>query len=234
MNQNRMFRRWITAAGLVFVVVLGASVANAGTIVRFATNVGAFDVELYDDIAPISVTNFLSYVTAGTYTDTLIHRSPPNFVIQGGGYTKDFDAVPSNAPIPLEYTLPNERGTLAMARTQQPNTATTQWFINTGDNSASLAPNQFSAGYAVFGRVLGDGMDVVDQINALPIFNGGSPFNELPLQNFSLEDQLTDANKVIVHSISVVPEPATIFLAAAAGLGSLAIVRGSRKRRAAA
>jgi cyclophilin family peptidyl-prolyl cis-trans isomerase len=224
------FRPLAVGLSLVCAMTLAAS-ATAGTIVHFDTNLGNFDVELYDSAAPTTVSNFLSYVTSGAYNDTIIHRSALNFVIQGGGYGKNFAPIATNPAIPLEYSLPNERGTLAMARTSLPNTATSQWFVNTVDNSAGLGPGGYSAdGYAVFGHVLGSGMDVVDAIAALPRYNAGSPFNELPLQNYASPNMVTDANKVIVNSVTVVPEPASLALGFAGSVGLVVAWRLRRKK----
>lgn len=164
-------------------------VAEGSEIVQFNTVSGTFDILLRRDAAPATVANFLAYVAANRYDNTFIHRSVPNFVIQGGGFTSTLPAnqVVTFAPIALEYNLPNVRGSIAMARTDAPNTATSQFFINTVDNTTGLGPGGFSPdGYAVFGRVLGTGMTVVDTLAAFPIYNAGSPFNELPLRNFPL------------------------------------------------
>lgn len=226
LNSLRVF---VAVAIVVSVLAFGVNAASAGTIVRFDTTLGNFDVELYDEVVPQTVANFLDYVTDGDYTNTLIHRTVPNFVVQGGGFNSNFAAIPTEPAIPLQYVLPNERGTLAMARQPGPNTATSQWFINTVDNSAGLGPGGFSAdGYAVFGRVLGDGMDIVDAISAVTRYNFGSPFGELPLRDYTPGNPLLDANKIMVNSISVVPEPASVVLGA---MGLMAVSVVWRKRR---
>jgi len=225
--------RLLAAAGLTFLVFAIAltTPAAAGTIVRFDTTLGDFDVELYDDVVPATVANFLDYVLDGDYTNTLVHRTVPNFVVQGGGFRSNFTGIPTDPAIPLQYVLPNERGTLAMARQTSPNTATSQWFINTVDNSAGLGPGGWSAdGYAVFGRVLGNGMEVVDAIAAVPRYNFGTPFGELPLQNYTPPNQIADANKILVNSITVVPEPSTIALGAI-GLTALGLVWRKRRQK---
>ncbi len=160
-----------------------------GQLVQFDTVLGKFNVEMLADAAPISVTNFLGYVNRGNYTNSIIHRSVPGFVIQGGGFyaVNNLASVPTQAPIALEYNLPNQRGTLSMARTESLNSATSQWFINTVDNTTTLGQNA-AGGYAVFARVLGTGMGVVDTIANVPWYrlepnNPFSPFNELPLLN---------------------------------------------------
>ncbi len=235
MNFSFPFRP-LAAACLTFLIyaIALAAPAAAGTIVRFDTTLGDFDVELYDDVVPATVANFLDYVLDGDYTNTLVHRTVPNFVIQGGGFRSNFAGIPTDPPIPLQYVLPNERGTLAMARQTSPNTATSQWFINTVDNSTGLGPGGWSSdGYAVFGRVLGDGMDVVDAIAAVPRYQFNSPFGELPLQNYTIGNQIVDANKILINSVTVIgyaPEPSTMVLGAM-GLAALGLVWRKRRQK---
>jgi len=132
--------------------------------IRFQTTHGDFTVELFEKDAPISVENFLRYVDDGHFDGTIFHRIVPGFVIQGGGLTADFSAKKTRAPIANEATngLKNERGTLSMARTNDVNSATSQFFVNLSDN-AFLDHTKGQFGYAVFGRVT-DGLDVVDSI----------------------------------------------------------------------
>lgn len=185
-----------------------------GTVARFTTNQpGAnnrFFVELFDTAGadrtrttPATVSNFLAYIDAGRYRNTIVHRSVPDFVIQGGGFTQPTApadtpggspaAIATFAAIANESGNPNVRGTLAMARTGEPNSASSQFFINTKDNTASLDPQPASAnasqraGYAVFGRVLGTGMSAVDAMAAVPAYGAASYYNngaldELPLR----------------------------------------------------
>ncbi len=160
------------------------------TLVRFSTTLGDFDVVLYDQQTPVTASNFLAYVDQGIYNDTFIHRSVPGFVIQGGGFaviSNLITSVSAYPPIVNEAQLDNQRGTLAMARTSDPDSATSQWFINLVDNPF-LNPSTNSAGYAVFGRVLGSGMRVVDQLAAVQVYNASAAlkddrFSELPLLN---------------------------------------------------
>ena len=135
--------------------------------IRFETSLGNFTVELFDTDAPISAKNFLDYVDAGHFDGTVFHRVIPGFVIQGGGLTADMRQKPTRAPIRNEATngLKNRRGTLSMARTNDPHSATSQFFVNLVDN-AFLDPGRGGAGYAVFGHVT-EGMDVVDRIAAV-------------------------------------------------------------------
>jgi peptidyl-prolyl cis-trans isomerase A (cyclophilin A) len=193
----------------IAVLVAAPLTAYASSLVTISTNMGDIKVDLFNDASPTTVQNFLSYIGAGTYTNTIIHRSPADFVIQGGGFKTDFSAVSTNAAIPLEYKFKNARGTIAMARTGDPNSATSQWFINVGDNSTSLGPGGADQyGYAAFGWVV-SGMSVVDAINNLPIYNAGSPFGELPLKDYTAPNQVTDANKIIINSITVAQQHAS-------------------------
>lgn len=140
--------------------------------VQIDTTLGPIVVELDRARAPVSVANFLSYVDEGAYDGTIFHRVMKDFVIQGGGHTPDLAELPGRAPIVNEWTngLKNTRGTIAMARKSDPDTATRQWYINVGDNPRLDEPRPISgsAGYAVFGRVVA-GMDVVDAIRVLPV-----------------------------------------------------------------
>jgi peptidyl-prolyl cis-trans isomerase A (cyclophilin A) len=151
--------------------------------VRLATTMGDIVVELDAAKAPKTVDNFVQYVRAGHYDGTVFHRVIPNFMVQGGGFTPDMTQKPTRAPIPLESRngLSNVRGTLAMARTAVPDSATAQFFINVVDNAFLDQPNsRDGAGYAVFGKVVA-GMDVVDKIRAVPTGNRG-PHQNVPLQ----------------------------------------------------
>ena len=135
--------------------------------IRFETTLGSFTVELFEKEAPISAKNFLDYAEGGHFDGTVFHRVIPGFVIQGGGMTPELTAKSTRPPIHNEATngLENLRGTLSMARTNDPHSATSQFFINLVDNS-SLDPGRNGAGYAVFGCVT-EGMDVVDKIAAV-------------------------------------------------------------------
>jgi cyclophilin family peptidyl-prolyl cis-trans isomerase len=135
--------------------------------IRFHTTHGDFTVELFDKEAPISTENFLKYVDDEHFDGTIFHRIVPGFVIQGGGLTSDFQPKKTRAPIANEATngLKNERGTLSMARTNDVNSATSQFFVNLSDN-AFLDHSKAQYGYAVFGRVT-QGLDVIDKIAAV-------------------------------------------------------------------
>jgi cyclophilin family peptidyl-prolyl cis-trans isomerase len=136
--------------------------------VKFDTSHGPFTVELFPDQAPVTVENFLRYVDEGFFDGTIFHRIVPGFVIQGGGLTADFRNKRTREPIRNEATngLKNTRGTLSMARTNDINSATSQFFVNLKDNDfLDHSPGSF--GYAVFGRV-SEGMDVIDKIARVP------------------------------------------------------------------
>jgi peptidyl-prolyl cis-trans isomerase B (cyclophilin B) len=150
--------------------------------VLLSTSLGDITLELDSVKAPLSTENFLGYVTSGHFDGTIFHRVIPGFMIQGGGFTADMTQKPTRAPIANEADngRRNDRGTVAMARTSDPNSATAQFFINVADNSFlnHLGRNQQGWGYAVFGQVVG-GLDVVDQIVMVPTGNHG-PHSDVP------------------------------------------------------
>ncbi|MBU9125399.1 peptidyl-prolyl cis-trans isomerase [Burkholderia multivorans] len=164
-----------------------AQTATAHPVVQLKTSQGDIRVELYPEKAPKTVANFLDYVKAGQYNGTIFHRVIKGFMIQGGGYKANFDEKPTRAPIPLESRngLKNLTGTIAMARTSDPNSATAQFFINTVDNSGLDYPNPDGNGYAVFGKVV-SGLDVVKKIEAVPTTSRG-PMQDVPAQPVMIE-----------------------------------------------
>jgi cyclophilin family peptidyl-prolyl cis-trans isomerase len=171
--------------------------------VLIETSKGSITVEVFPGQAPQSAGNFLNYVKTGFYDGLVFHRVIPNFMIQGGGMTPDMEEKPKNAPIQNEADngLKNLRGTLAMARTGEPHSASSQFFINVADNAfLNHRGKSFEGwGYAVFGRVV-DGMDVVDAIAAVPRGNRG-PYGDVPIE------------PVVMLHVSVLPEatvPATV------------------------
>lgn len=141
--------------------------------VLLTTSLGEIELELDDAKAPVTVANFLGYVDAGYYNGTVFHRVIPNFMIQGGGFTADMQQKETRAPIQNEADngLTNERGSIAMARTNDPDSATSQFFINHKDNDF-LNRSSSGAGYAVFGKVV-RGLDVLDKIAQVPTGNRG-------------------------------------------------------------
>ena len=158
-----------------------------GTQVDLQTNTGTIRVELDDAKAPESAKNFLAYVDSGHYDGTVFHRVIPNFMIQGGGMTPNMGQKPTRAPIPIESKngLKNEVGTVAMARTADPNSATAQFFINVNANGFLDYPGQDGNGYTVFGKVV-SGMDVVNKIAAVPTGSQGMHQN-VPRQAVVIE-----------------------------------------------
>ena len=142
--------------------------------VRMSTSAGEIQLELYPEQAPITVKNFIDYATSGHYNGTIFHRVIEDFMIQGGGMDADMNSRPTNAPIKNEANngLKNEVGTIAMARTSEPHSASSQFFINTNDNGFLdfRAETMDGWGYCVFGKVT-DGMDVVEKIEGVSTGN---------------------------------------------------------------
>jgi peptidyl-prolyl cis-trans isomerase A (cyclophilin A) len=208
-------RRYFCAAAVFACSILQATCANGG-IVRFQTSVGNVDVRLFDNLTPNSVDNFLGYVTTDRYDGTFIHRVPQtlnaqqqrvssHFVVQGGGFKMNaniFQAsgITTDPPIADEFHLSNIRGTLSFAKNNLG--ATSQWFFNIGNNSFLDAQ-----GFTVFGRVVGNGMQVVDQIDNMPTVNAsaaqnaaGEDFDEVPVFNV----------QKVVNQNNVLPEDAVM------------------------
>lgn len=167
------------------IILLGLPCLAQATNVILKTDLGDIEIELFDEQAPQTVANFLNYVNDGDYLNTFVHRSIPGFVIQGGGFNF-FDGgiglVPIDPPVINEPGLSNIRGTIAMAKVAgDPDSATSQWFINLADNTGLDTDN---GGFTVFGQVVGNGMDVADQIAALQVWNAGGAFTDLPLIDY--------------------------------------------------
>ena len=174
-------------AALAALVVCTAAVA-ADPQVELKTSMGTITLELYPDKAPKTVENFLQYVRDGHYKGTIFHRVIPGFMIQGGGFSVDFVQKTTRAPIQNEAAsgLRNEVGTIAMARTSDPHSATAQFFININNNvSLNSAPG--NPGYAAFGKVV-NGMGVVDKIAAVATGPGVPPHRDVPRKPIVIED----------------------------------------------
>lgn len=192
------------------------------TIVRFQTSLGNIDVRLYDAATPLSVTNFLNYATSNRYNGTFIHRVPQqggtssDFVVQGGGFLLNnsifaADGIVTDSPIGDEPGISNIRGTLAFAKNSLG--ATSQWFFNIGDNSFLDAQD-----FTVFGRVVGNGMTVVDAINNLPAVNAsaaqnepGEDFDEVPvtdLQQVLNQNDITSNEALMINGVVIRTLPA--------------------------
>jgi peptidyl-prolyl cis-trans isomerase A (cyclophilin A) len=154
--------------------------APTGPVATIETSLGRIRIALDQEKAPVSVTNFVKYARSGHYSGTVFHRVIPGFMIQGGGMTAELKEKPTSPPIRNEARngVRNLRGSIAMARTNDPNSATSQFFINV-KNNPSLDFGIQGAGYAVFGQVI-DGMDVVDRIVAVPTKNAG-PYQNVPV-----------------------------------------------------
>ena len=178
---GRMMRP-LAAAGFLALLAAGAAAQDKGAAPRvlLATSLGDVTLQLEPEKAPKTVANFLDYVKAGHYDGTVFHRVIDGFMIQGGGFSAEMVQKPTKAPIPLESRsgLKNERGTVAMARTGVPDSATSQFFINVVDNPGLDYPKPDGNGYAVFGRVVA-GMDVVDRIRKVETTSVG-PHQNVP------------------------------------------------------
>jgi peptidyl-prolyl cis-trans isomerase A (cyclophilin A) len=181
------------------------------TTVQFQTVMGDFEVNLYDKATPETVKNFLAYVRAGAYKNTVVHRVVPQFVVQAGGFKFEeklpLALVATNPAVINEPVFSNKRGTIAMAKQSgNANSATNQWFFNLGDNSKDL--DKDNGGFTVFGEVTGNGMGIIDSISQLTIFQFDSPFESMPLQKFTRADvenkvELSFENFVIIRDIVI-------------------------------
>ena len=172
-------KRFACAVGVFAILAALAVPAGAqakNPVVVITTSLGDITVELDPAKAPLTVENFLTYVKAGHYNGTIFHRVIKGFMIQGGGMTPDMKEKPTRPPIKNEAAngLKNERGTITMARTNQVDSATSQFFINTGTNNGFLDHKVRDYGYAVFGKVV-SGMDVVDKIEGVKTEPGDVP-----------------------------------------------------------
>lgn len=198
----RSGRAVLLIATLLYLCVISSAV-QAGTIVRFSTTMGDFSVELLDDTAPITVANFLNYVNRDAYNGTYFHRVVNDFVAQGGGYrfqpyVGPID-VPADPPIANEFNIPNTRGTLAMAKLPgEPDSATSQWFVNLSDNPSLDTDN---GGFTVFGNVLGDGMEILDAIDDLPVVSLGAKASNAPYATDSYD---SDPRNFVYVNVEVV------------------------------
>lgn len=177
-------------------------------VVRVLSTVGPFDLQLLPTAAPVTVTNFLRYRNGELYANLLVHRSVPGFVIQTGALTLNgfnLDPVPTFPPVTNEFLLPNLRGTVAMAKLDgDPNSATSQWFVNLANNTFLDTAN---GGFTVFARVIGGGMSNVDRIASLPVYNRTniSPeLSELPLKNYS-SNNVQPSNLVMISNVLRLP-----------------------------
>ena len=171
-----------------------------------STPLGDIEMELLEQDAPKTVANFLNYVENNRYDKTFIHRNAPDFIIQGGGFSfidGKGVGIATFPPVDNEFKVSNTRGTVAMAKLSgDPDSATSQWFINAADNSANLDAQ--NGGFTVFARVT-SGMDVVDAINELPMVNAGGPFGDLPVIDFNNGSTIREEH-LVMTGISVIQE----------------------------
>ena len=181
------------------------NIAYCNPIASISSSVGNFDIELFDDSAPLTVANFIRYAESGRYDGTVIHRSVPNFVVQGGWLTYESE---SNSLMPIktdsallnEFRLSNIRGTVAMAKVGgDPNSATSQWFINLSDNSKNL-DNQ-NGGFTVFGRIIGNGITIADEISSLKTYTVGG-ITDFPLKDY-VESKISSDNFITISKVDI-------------------------------
>jgi len=189
---------------LLLILALNLQATN----VRFETTVGNIDIELYDDEAPGTVANFLNYVNRGDYDGTVIHRTDPGFVVQGGGFrflgNSTFEAVLTDAPITNEAQISNTVGTIAMARNTNPNSATNQWFFNLANNSFLDAINN-NAGYAVFGKITrgAETIDIIESLLRINFFDAtpAGVFGEFPLYKYDEGNDPQQSNPILDRNV---------------------------------
>ena len=187
---------WLVVIAGALCLSLAGSGVQAGEgknpVVLMSTSLGDIKIELNEAKAPVTVKNFLAYVNSKFYDGTIFHRVIPGFMIQGGGFDKDMKQKPTNAPIKNEADngLKNDVGTIAMARTGDPNSATAQFFINVVDNAGLNRPKPDGFGYAVFGKVI-DGMDVVHKIEHV------KTTTKMPYQNVPVETVVIKTVRVV-------------------------------------
>jgi len=186
LNFQCLSRRAALIAATTFALSTSPAWSQGAPRVKLTTSAGDIVLELAPDKAPKTVANFLQYVRDKHYDGTVFHRVIDNFMIQGGGFTAEMQQKPTRAPVPLEASngLKNDRGTVAMARTGNPDSATAQFFINVKANDMLNAPNPDGHGYTVFGKVV-SGMDVVDKIrNTRTGIKGG--MQDVPLEPITI------------------------------------------------
>lgn len=205
----------LTAAGALAAAV--ASLPAAATIVEFETVLGNIQVNLYDESTPETVENFLAYVKSGAYDNSFIHRSVPDFIIQGGGFIYDeaeeeLERINTGAAVVNEPEWSNRKGTIAMAKLgDNPNSATSQWFFNLANNHTNLDVQ--NGGFTVFGEVI-SGMDIIEDIADLPRFNLSDvhgALSSLPLRDYGQDEMDNDQpvapeNFVSILTITVIDD----------------------------
>lgn len=215
-------------------ICLNLQTVHSQTIVQFETNgLGEFQVTLFDDAAPLSVANFLGYVQRGDYDGTMFHRSQAVAtdgigILQGGGFRPDSSPITTQPPVVNEAGADrlNQAGTIAYARTSDPDSATSQFFFNTTDN-----PNLDVQNFTVFGEIT-SGIEVVNQIQAFDtvVATGATQtFNDLPVRDSDADPLLAESNLAVVTRavvVSPVPEPTTTAILVLGG-----VIGSTRRRR---
>lgn len=220
----------VVAFACCFAGLLGANAplraqSSQDPVYVFHTNLGDINVQLFPDVAPKTVANFLTYVNSGAYNGTIFHRSVPGFVIQSGGYNyknNTLNTIPTNAPVVNEFHLSNVRGTIAMAKLgSDPNSATDQWFFNESDSNAANLDSQ-NGGFTVFGKIVDSaGLAVMDRIAAVPTYNfgGGDPNSllaQLPVIDYQQGQPVAADQLVTVSSITAASNWSATSISAAA------------------
>lgn len=211
-----MLRRSLRVLPRLLIALCVAPTLALATLVRFETNMGPIDLDLYDTQTPLTVANLLAYTRAGSYDRSFFHRLAKNadgtgFVLQGGGHLfPEVAPITKRAPVQNEFSAQrsNLRGTVAMAKTAgNPNSATSEWFVNLGNNSANL-DNQ-NGGFTVFGRVTPPTMNTVDAMAALRVINANgcclSAFSELPVRSIPSSGPLTENDLIYVRRARELP-----------------------------
>lgn len=193
-------------------MLLTSVMAQASPVTCFNTNMGNFCMELLEKHAPKTVANFLNYINSGAYVQSIFHRSEPGFVIQGGGFKAtslnnevQISAVNTFDPVANEFGLSNTRGMVAMAKLgNDPDSATSQWFVNLSDNSEAPAfLDSQNGGFTVFAKIIFDGMTVFDAIEDLQRVNFGGPLSSTPAINFDPSQSFQIENFVLINALEL-------------------------------
>lgn len=226
-----LLRRFLSKSFVVSTIAattLLTSTSSFATIVEFQTSQGNFLVNLYDERTPGTVTNFLSYVNDNAYANTVIHRVERDFVVQAGGFIFDGEVltrIDTKPAIVNEPIFSNVTGTIAMAKTSNPNSATSQWFFNLKNNSQSLDVKNNSGGFTVFGQVLGDGMDVVNKIagltlcNSIPVVGLSNCATAAGAENFVTIYEIIIVDSSTATAENLTPPPNTLVNKSESGSG---------------
>ena len=210
---THLFNKALT---LLVVVLALLSNKSQATIVEFQTSQGNFKVNLHDKTTPLTVANFLQYISSERYTNSIIHRSEKNFVIQGGGFRFNdklpLDGIETFSSVKNEPVYSNVRGTIAMAKkASSPDSATSQWFVSLSDNSKNLDVQ--NGGFTVFGEIIAEDMNVFDEISSLPLCSqvstaSGYNIDNVPVNNNSANSCATPSadNFVTIYHVDIIDD----------------------------